>query len=486
MTPDAAMAVAEWDRRHGVGEISDPIGALLSPEFVHAKQRDFLLDESRRKSLLSGRRNGKSYGFARQCFLMALRLPGSSSLFVGLTRPSAKEIIWGELQNLVHRLGLPATVNHTDLRITLSNGSTIRVAGCADTADQDRFRGTANDLVILDEVQGWPSWLQAFVEQVIEPTLIDRNGTLCLAGTPNDRLFGYFFDVTKGGKHPQYSQHHFTLFDNTFFGRPSPTVPWSPAQAHARALEELERAKSERGLSETHPIYVSEYLGEWPTQVSNLLYDDFSERNIVQQPPIGWERGFMKLGLDLGFKDHCGFVHTSQDIVTQRLTYLESWSKPGLVLSDIAAALQPYVEKWPDLSIVVDEAGLGKTVAESLATSYGLPIHAAVKTDKRLGIALLNSDLRLGNVTVVEPRCQGLVKQFRSVQWDAKRQREMEGQVCDLADAALYAYRSYVIGNQPLPVKKIDTRDDGTKYWAARMAEISQTKADNDTWRDLD
>lgn len=444
---------AEIRRRSLLSE-QDPIQLLSSPAYVSPKQAHFLRDSSSRKSLLSGRRNGKSFCFARQLFLIALTKPGSSGVFVGITRQSAKDIIWLELLALCERLNLSANVDHTTLRIKLSNGSTIRVTGCSDTADQARFRGVANDCVCLDEMQDWPAWLNKFVREVIEPTLIDRNGMLCLGGTPNERLFGFFYEVTgPQNLHPQYSQHHFSLYDNTFFGRPSDNTPWTPEQALVRVKEELEKAKTERGLTETHNIFISEYMGRWPTTSSNILYSDFTEDNIIEMPPIGWRMGNLILGLDPGFNDHCGFTLWSQ-APEGDLTAIASWGKTGMKLDEISTELRGLCEKYKDLSIVMDEAGAGgKTMAVSWAASYSLPIRAAIKVDKRIGISMMNADFRLKNIKIVRAGCPELIRQLRSVQWDPKREREAEGQRCDEVDAALYGYRAYTIDNTPLPVK---------------------------------
>lgn len=450
----------ELHRRVMLGE-QNPANLLLSPDFVSPKQRAFLTDNHNRKSLLSGRRCGKSFCFARQLFLTAVTKPGSNSVFVGITRQSAKDIIWLELLTLLERLNLDAEVNHTELRIVLRNGSSIRVTGCSDSSELARFRGVANDCVCLDEVQDWASWLDRFCREVIEPTLIDRNGMLCLGGTPNEKLFGYFYEITGPfALHTHYRKHNFNLYDNVFFGKPSQNTPWSPAQALERVKEELQKAIVERGLTETHNIYITEYLGKWPTSASNLLYADFTAVNMITVPPVGWERGFLTLGLDLGFKDHSAFVLIHQNIQTMELTAIQSWSKPGMIIEQVATELRALLTRHPDLAIVMDEGAM-KMIAESLAATYELPVRAAIKSDKKLGISLLNSDFRLKNISVVAPNCPELVKQLQSVQWDKKRQKEHEGQKCDEVDAFLYAYRSFVVNNCPLPVTKSKTVTNG-------------------------
>ena len=455
------------------------IERLLSPNWTTEVQRKFILDPSRRKAVLSGRRNGKTFGFARQLYLTALAKPGSSSLYVALTRTSAKDIIWLELLDLLNKLDLPAEIHHTELKITLPNQSVIRITGCSDSSDLARFRGVANDLVILDETQDWADFLEDFIRKVIEPTLVDRQGTLCIGGTPNEKLYGYFWKVTTG-RMLGWSQHQYSIFSNTFFGKPPSARVWTVEQANARATQELESAKTERGLTEDHPIYITEYLGQWPTTSSHILYADFCSANLIPAEPVGWERGFLTLGMDLGFMDHTAFVLYAQS-PDNRLTIIKSWSRPGMVLEQIVIQLRQHLAKYPDIRFVVDYAN--KQLCESITQSYQIALEPAKKEDKKGGIALLNSDLRTRNISIVEPGNEALIEQLKHLEWDKDRQKEAEGQPADLCDAFLYGYRSYLVDNMPLQTEKALTKtgpmlninpDEGIEYWQKRINKATQ------------
>lgn len=74
-----------------------------------------------------------------------------------------------------------AVVRRSELAVKLANGGTY-VCGGAD--NQDSWRGSYADEVILDEADDCP---QSMVPLIIEPMLADRNGTLVRSGTPKGR-----------------------------------------------------------------------------------------------------------------------------------------------------------------------------------------------------------------------------------------------------------------------------------------------------------
>ena len=135
------------------------------------------------------------------------------------------------------------------------------------------------------------------------------------------------------------------------------------------------------------------------------------------------------------------------------------------------------MKKYPIHSVVVDEQGMGKTVALELVERFGLPVQPAEKKDKRMRLAFLNSDLRTGRAQVVARRNIGLTGQWQTVMWDRDHEREMEGQTCDLFDAAGYAHiacRSFLEAESPrVPA------DEGEQYWEEQ---IERARAKREGW----
>ena len=94
------------------------------------QQRDFVTDPAKLKALFCTRRAAKSYTAGLYMVYEALNNPGCNVLFIGLTRASAKAIIWKDILRVInrrHKIG--AQFNKTDLTMTFPNGSLISVSG---------------------------------------------------------------------------------------------------------------------------------------------------------------------------------------------------------------------------------------------------------------------------------------------------------------------------------------------------------------------
>src|SRR5262245_24423698 len=102
------------------------IAALTFP----VGQRPFVEDASDFVVACCSRRAGKSTGGRRKLLRMAVGRPGSLSVYVTLTRTSAKRLMWEPLKADLWRLGIAYEANETELTITLpQNGSRIWLAG---------------------------------------------------------------------------------------------------------------------------------------------------------------------------------------------------------------------------------------------------------------------------------------------------------------------------------------------------------------------
>src|ERR1700677_3174702 len=95
---------------------------LFDPDFP--QQKNFVDDPSKLKGLWCTRRGAKSFTDGLYMVKECLENPGVNCLFVGLTRESAKGIIWKDILKVInrkHRLG--AAFNGTNLTMTFPNGS---------------------------------------------------------------------------------------------------------------------------------------------------------------------------------------------------------------------------------------------------------------------------------------------------------------------------------------------------------------------------
>lgn len=149
--------------------------------------------EARFRVCVAGRRFGKTFLSIRELARFA-RIPNRTVLYVAPTYRQAKQIVWEALKLKLESVNWVKSVNESELRINLVNGTKILLRS-ADAGES--IRGIGADFVVLDEVQDihpdiW--W------QVIRPALADRQGHGLLIGTPKG-TGNVLFDLFTEAKH---------------------------------------------------------------------------------------------------------------------------------------------------------------------------------------------------------------------------------------------------------------------------------------------
>ena len=417
---------------------------------LFTQQVRFIQDPRKLKAALCSRRAGKSHMAGCYVIAEALKHPRSTVPYVALTRGHAKRIMWKTLLELTRPYN--PQVNLTELRITLSNGSDIVLAGANDEATAEVFRGQKFPLVVLDECASFRSHFREMVEEVIEPALIDMNGTLAMIGTPSAACRGLFFDATTLDSSP-YSLHKWTILDN-------PYIP------HAQTW--LNERMAERGWTIDTPAYRREWLGEWVASTDSQVYAFSKERNIVTNLPNKMD---YILGIDLGYDDETAFVVVGYRPDDPKVYVVETYAKSEMIISDIIRKIEELTERYKSFArIVADTGGLGKQIAAELRKRYGVPVFPAEKTQKAEFIQLVNDDFRSGRV-LVHPQEINFIEEISALQWD----EEKEGRFIEdprfanhRCDAFLYAWRESMHYLQKTPDKVPEPNSDAWHKEAER------------------
>ena len=435
------------------------------------KQLDFIQDPSKLKAALCSRRAGKTYSVCYYLIQEAYCTPDSLGAYIALTRTSAKRLMWSELKRANRRYNLGLRFNNADLIVTCPNNSEIFLAGANDEGDIDKLRGSAYRLVVLDECASFGPHVDSLVEEVLEPALIDYNGTLALIGTPNAACTGLFHYATTNPR-SGYSVHHWTIMDN-------PHIPDAAAW--------LEKRMERKGWPKDHPIDLREWCGQWIQSNESIIYPFDEERNICTEPP---EDVDFVLGVDLGYNDATAFVIGAYSPNSPDFYIVECQKASKMIAEEVAEEIAFYIEKFNPVSIVMDTGGLGKMIAEGLKRRYGLPIKEAKKSAKAANIELMASDMTLGRVKVFPD--SPIIDEWRLLQWDPDSDRRKEDSRYEnhLSDAALYAWResrhylhSYLA---VMPDPKIGTkeywRQQEEKMWEQAAKKIEEK--DEGWWED--
>ena len=424
---------------------------LLFPDICHnlfPAQRALVLDSATIKAVLCGRRAGKSFACVEYALASALANPGTFSLYTALTRSSAKRIAWDEpnvgLPAMLARAGVEGKLDNTELSCTLPNKSKIYIMGADDKKMPDRTRGVAFQIAIVDEAAFFaPDHLLNLVWNILRPAMLDRRGTLVLAGSPGIIPKGLFYEITTGIK-KGWSVHKWNIYDNPHIRDP---------KAY------LDEERQLHGWTESNPTYRREYLGEWVRDEEILVFK-LSDTNLAPTPD---NISNLVLGIDFGFNDSTAFVVLGTISKTNKVYTIYAEKESGLTPSQVGEQVICLEQKFGGFAqIVGDTGGLGKGYAEEMRRRFSIPILPALKSDKQGAIELLNGELRDSNLFVDPTTCQKLLDEVQVLPWrynTATKWREIDPRYeSHCADAWLYGYRQ-------------------VKAWAARLEPTEEQKS---------
>ena len=402
----AARLIAE---RLLSGEILSEIDATLHRD--RREDKDFILYRIRKDCfdlqqkvldtkhrlimLMVGRRGGKTEVDTRKAVTVAVNTPNARVLFIGLSYTRAIELFWQPTKDLIRELGVGImSESKVEGTIALDNGSELHFHGNTTVTERDKLRGSKWDLVIIDEIQSQPAF-DYLVETVIEPTLVDRSGTLMLTGTgPKVRGTAWerwWLDEEKHGA----LRLNWSLADN-------PYIP--------NHTEVLAQKRAEKGWDESNPVYITEWLGKISYDDNALVYrldaDNYIQNNQLQQwvssqPPADIH---FVVGMDYGFEDStavallCFSSHKPEVF----LVHERKFNRSGV--EEVKQALDECVMAMNDAPFknvpeynrkligFADTAGGMKMVSYEMSTKFGFNILPAMKDNKAFAIEQLQNE----------------------------------------------------------------------------------------------
>lgn len=433
--------------------------------FCFDKQLAFIQDPALYKIAVCSRRSGKTIACAADLISTAINNKDVLCLYITLSAKNAKKLVWKELLKINRDYKLGGDVNVSELTITFSNGSQVACSG-ANTQDEiEKFRGLPIKKCYIDECQSFPAYLKELIDDIIEPALLDHNGSLCLIGTPSPIPTGYFYECAhpketeaaedEEHKRTVWSYHHWTFFDNPFVAEKAKTTH--------EAL--LQRVLNRRGVDRNDPSIKREYFGLWANDINNLLvrYDSTKNNFVELKPTLKY---YYILGIDIGYKDAdaLAVLAYSDDDPTTYLVEEKITAKQGI--TELVEQINALDKKYHVTKMVMDMGGLGKKIGEELIKRYNIPVEAAEKTRKMENIELMNDALRTSKLRA-KPNSR-FAQDSYLVEIDRDKSTPDKIVVSDryhsdIIDSVLYAFKfspayAYV---PPKPPPK-----PGTKEWA--------------------
>ncbi len=473
------LAKQQADKKTLDSEARNRIARILAG--ANKVQRQFILDKSKYKSLRCPRRSGKSFSMTSNALYVGESIPLSRILIISLTLKSTKENFWNgpggiKYQNHEYKLGL--TFNETDCVWYHSNGSRGRLAGAETKADIEYLRGAAAeaDIIFIDECKSFPPQLLAdLIRDVLEPGLMTREGVLVMGGTPGNVPIGEFYRATQLGIKVNSDDPSSPDTCYLYSGEDRDDDLWSfhtwTIQANEakpkqwlRALRIKEKAK----WSDSNPVWRREYLGEWVTDTTELVYA-FAKMKVTGK--VTWtpdkedgnktglpnDKGpwHMIFGLDFGYEDMNAIVVAAYSETASELRHIYDFKKNHMTIDEFGREIQATIDMFglPDV-IVGDKGSLGGVLyIQELSSRFGLSIEEAEKREKFDHIELLNSDFYAGRIKIIESTDPwSLDAELCGLQWDLSKEskerlirtgklKEDPGCPNHLCDALLYLWR---------------------------------------------
>lgn len=412
----------------------------------------YVSSRAKRNALRTPRRVGKTVHEAIRKLNINFTPPYANQLYVTDTLKNAKRRIWPTLKKLNRELRLGGEPNEVEAFMrfpNLPNEPIIYLGGAKDQSELDKLRGYEGGFkhVTIDEAQSIrQSIMTELVDDVIEPSLMDYNGSLDMVGTPGPICAGYFYDIDVGAQREGWEHYFWRVQDNPFLAIKSGVS----TDEYLRALRER------RKWTETTPAYVRQYLGQWVTDSDSLALHYDALRNACapeEGPQPGWK---YVLAFDIGYDDADAIAVLGWAPHERKLRLLKEVITRKQGITDLGNQLRMLWNIWRPFKLVGDLGALGKKIGEELHTRWQLPVEPADKNRKAEHVGLLDDALVTG--AFLAPPNSVFAEDCAIIQWDddAKEKgilRFDPSYHSDIVDAVLYGYRAawHFLENETVP-----------------------------------
>lgn len=390
-----------------------------------AKQAEFL-----RLDTYEALYGGAAGGGKTDCLLMAalahVDVPGYAALLLRRTYPQLRQP--GGLIPRSHEWlqGTDATWNEVEKRWTFPSGATLTFGHVQHPTDQYNYQGGEYQFVGFDELTQFPESVYLYL----------HSRTRRVEGMP-------VVPRVRAASNPGGIGHDWVKARFVEPGNPARPFVASRIEDNPH-LDQAGYRHALSGLDEITRMQLE--AGVWVRDDRGLVYP-ISSRNLVSASPPRDGSWRYVLAVDLGASEReattaVSVLGWSAD-VPLAVYVLESAATYNTTAEDFAeryAALRQAYGAF--VRVVMDEGGLGKLYAEELRRRYAIPVEPADKAGKLGFRRLMRGAIERGELRIVEPGCQGLVNELRSLPWNEAGDDAEDGFPDHESDALLYGWRA--------------------------------------------
>ena len=398
-------------------------------------QQEVFDDRSKRKTMLWGRRAGKTHTAVRLALKMVLDTEKKPRevIIMGLTLEKTAALYWDELKKAIQEAHISTSrIDNGSYSVFLSNGNSITLWGNNSKAEREKLRGRDSYAFIIDEMQSQQG-LYYLLTDIIGPIVKGRDGEMVCLGTAPISAGTKWEDIIND---PAWSHSSATMEDN-------PTIP-----NYQHALEDV---LTENHWTKDNITFRREYLGE-------IAYD--TERMIL--PSRKYYNGIPKtfkptkcyIGVDYGWTDYSSFAPILIDDKGQgyMVSQWKANKTSSKVLVDKMKALvdaihTKYNIPMEDIKIVADSSH--QQISQDIYNMGVTNIQNAYKLEENYQWARLGESLSLGELLIeresyFDSECDMLVWQWNAEKGCVIYKIDDDTFHPDIADAAKYAWNTYL------------------------------------------
>ena len=398
-------------------------------------QKQVYDDTNKKKTMLWGRRAGKSYTAVRLALKSILEKDTKprEAIIIGLTLEKTAGLYWEELKRAIEEAHIPTyRIDNGSYKIEFSNGNTIQLWGNNSKAEREKLRGRDSYMFIIDEMQSQQG-LYYLLTDIIGPIVKGRDGEIvCLGTAPISAGTKWESILNDDG----WSHSHATMENN-------PTIP---NYQHA-----LESVLADNHWTEDNITFRREYLGEIAYDTERMI---LPKRTYFDEIPKDFKPVKCYIGVDYGWRDYSSFAPIIIDAQGSAYLYGE-WKQNKTSASELVNVAKTKVEsihnKWnipiEDIHIVADSSH--QQISVDFYNQGITQVENAYKQDEnyqwaRLAEALEIGDLKVKKGMAFDLECDALVWQWNSEKGCIIYKIDEDIFHPDISDSVKYAWNQYL------------------------------------------
>ena len=444
--------------------------------------------------LYGGARSGKTALAIYFSIFCCLNFPGMRVLIVRRYATDIRTSIWNDTMVKVPRLlglqlGKEYRTNEQQMTLSFPNDSEIICAGLDDKERVDKILGTEYSMIYVNESQDVP-WasVRTIKTRLAQKVGGFRNKFICDLNPTSINHWTYRLWF-------EHVQPETSLPVSGSYGKvqmnPGDNSENLSADFIAEQLESL-----------TGPDRARFLLGEYSANSDLQVFmpkSFFEDADFEAWAKGKWRDMRLTAGLDLGFEDADAFVLLAYVDGESDVWLLDEYKGTKNDISTLARDMKAMIgrmwERWPfsarsreDFQIWADTGGLGRKTASELSETFELPVRAAYKRDKDVGIFFLQDDVNYGRLHLRKDgpfadECSKVVWRRSLDSGKVERKVDDDAYHPDVMDALVYAYRFLMQhGNMAMIGRTVEkVKDDGPKEYfdiqAQVMAALGQESA---------